>query len=161
MRVLFLCGKNRCRSPTAEVVFGRLAGIETDSAGVRDDADVVVSAEQVAWADVVAVMERRYRKPLEQRVGAAVLRHKKVVNLDVTDDYDAMDDALIALLLTRAARLGIALDDANDDANDDDTNDDNNANADDNDSDSDGGAQGHCCDSPFVGGPVCVQVDCS
>lgn len=108
MRVLFLCGKNRCRSPTAEVVFGRLAGVETDSAGVRDDADVVVSAEQVVWADVVAVMERRYLKPLQQRVGMAVLRGKKVVNLDVADDYDAMDEALIALLWSRAARLGIA-----------------------------------------------------
>lgn len=107
MRILFLCGKNRCRSPTAEVVFGRMAGIEADSAGVRDDADVVVSAEQVAWADVVAVMERRYLKPLERRVGTAVLRHKQVVNLDVKDDYEAMDDALVALLLTRAGRLGI------------------------------------------------------
>jgi predicted protein tyrosine phosphatase len=59
MRVLFICGKNRCRSPTAEVVFGRVHGIEADSAGVRDDADVVVTAEQVAWADVVAVMGNR------------------------------------------------------------------------------------------------------
>jgi predicted protein tyrosine phosphatase len=109
MRVLFICGKNRCRSPTAEVVFGRLAGVEADSAGVRDDADVVVTAEQVAWADVVAVMERRYQKPLQQRVGPAALRHKKLVCLDVKDDYDAMDEALIALLLTRAARLGITI----------------------------------------------------
>jgi predicted protein tyrosine phosphatase len=111
MRILFICGKNRCRSPTAEVVFGRLQGIEADSAGVRDDADVVVTAEQVAWADVVAVMERRYQKPLQQRVGSAVLRNKKIVNLDVQDDYEAMDEALIAVLLTRAARLGITIDD--------------------------------------------------
>lgn len=124
MRILFLCGKNRCRSPTAEVVFGRLPGIEADSAGVRDDADVVVSAEQVAWADVVAVMERRYQKPLEQRVGTAVLRHKKVVNLDVKDDYEALDEALIALLLTRAARLGITLNDDDDDDDIDDIDDD-------------------------------------
>jgi predicted protein tyrosine phosphatase len=58
-------------------------------------------------------MERRYQKPLQQRVGAAVLRHKKLVCLDVKDDYEAMDDALIALLLTRARRLGITLDDDN------------------------------------------------
>ena len=61
---------------------------------------------------------------LEQRVGTAVLRHKKVVNLDVKDDYEALDEALIALLLTRAARLGITLNDDDDDDDIDDIDDD-------------------------------------
>ena len=46
--VLFLCGRNRLRSPTAEMVFTGYTGIEVDSAGLNHDADVVCSAEPVA-----------------------------------------------------------------------------------------------------------------
>lgn len=46
LRVLFICSRNRLRSPTAESVFAA-PGLETDSAGLAQDADVVLSAEQV------------------------------------------------------------------------------------------------------------------
>jgi predicted protein tyrosine phosphatase len=103
-RVLFICGKNRCRSPTAEVVIGRLPGVQADSAGVRKDADVVVSREQVAWAELVVLMENRYRKPLQNLVGNA-LRDCRVVSVDIRDDYEFMDEALVALLLERVPPL--------------------------------------------------------
>ena len=34
MRILFVCGRARARSPTAEQIFARVPGIETASAGV-------------------------------------------------------------------------------------------------------------------------------
>ena len=37
-RVLFLCSRNRLRSPTAEQVFGTWPNLEVDSAGLADDA---------------------------------------------------------------------------------------------------------------------------
>jgi hypothetical protein len=45
--VLFVCSANRLRSPTAEQVFSTWPGIETDSAGISNDADVPLSTEQV------------------------------------------------------------------------------------------------------------------
>ncbi|MET0936726.1 MAG: phosphotyrosine protein phosphatase, partial [Luteibacter sp.] len=66
-RILFICGKNRLRSPTAEQVFATWPGVETDSAGINHDADVPVSAEQLAWADLVFVMERTHQTKLRQR----------------------------------------------------------------------------------------------
>jgi len=105
LNVLFICGRNRRRSPTAEVVIGRLDGVSADSAGVRKDSEVVVSRDQVEWADLVVLMENRYRKPLRDVVGGAVLRNKRVVSVDIADDYEVMDDALIALLLQRVPPL--------------------------------------------------------
>jgi predicted protein tyrosine phosphatase len=45
--VLFLCSRNRRRSPTAERVFADHEGIETDSAGLAPDAEVPVSLDQL------------------------------------------------------------------------------------------------------------------
>ena len=39
MRLLFVCGRNRLRSPTAERVFAAVPGVEAESAGVAPDAD--------------------------------------------------------------------------------------------------------------------------
>lgn len=102
--VLFVRGRNRLRSPTAEQVFGALPGIETDSGGVADDADTPVSAEQIAWADVVVVMERAHQRRLKRRFAAA-LGGKRVVCLDVPDHYAFMQPELVTLLETRAHRF--------------------------------------------------------
>lgn len=103
-RVLFICGRNRCRSPTAEVVARDEFGVEADSAGVRKDADVVVDVMQVEWADLIVVMERRYLKPLQSLCGPH-LRQKRVVSMDIPDDYEAMDPALVDLLRQRLPRF--------------------------------------------------------
>lgn len=83
-RALFLCSRNRLRSPTAEAVFSAWPGVETDSAGLAPDADTRVSAEQLDWADVVFVMERAHQARLAAQFGAH-LRHKKIVCLDIPD----------------------------------------------------------------------------
>ena len=57
-------GKNRLRSPTAEHVFASWPGVETASAGVGNDADVLVDAEVLAWADLIFVMEPVHRRKL-------------------------------------------------------------------------------------------------
>jgi predicted protein tyrosine phosphatase len=95
-RLLFICSRNRLRSPTAEQVFSG-PGIETDSAGLAPDADCVVSAEQLEWADLMFVMERQHRAKLKQRFAVSLLG-KKVVCLDVPDRYQFMQPELVALL---------------------------------------------------------------
>ena len=68
MNVLFLCSRNRRRSPTAEEVFRDWPGVETASAGVNADADSPVTPELLAWANVVMVMEPALVALLKERV---------------------------------------------------------------------------------------------
>lgn len=103
-RVLFLCARNRLRSPTAEHVFASYPGVETDSAGVNQDAEVPVSTEQLRWADIIVVMESRHHAKL-RRAFSHALRGKRVVCLDIPDDYAYMDPDLVALLQARASRF--------------------------------------------------------
>ena len=104
MRILFVCGRARARSPTAEQIFARLPGIETASAGVSPDADEPVDADHLAWAEIVVVMERAHRRKLMRRFGAA-LRGTRLVCLDIPDVHDFMAPALVALLDARAGRF--------------------------------------------------------
>ncbi|KVC73720.1 low molecular weight protein tyrosine phosphatase family protein [Burkholderia ubonensis] len=103
-RALFVCSRNRLRSPTAEAWFAGWPGIETDSAGVAPDAESIVSREQIAWADIIFVMERAHKARLSKQFGAD-LRNKKIVCLDIPDKYAFMQPELIALLERRAGKL--------------------------------------------------------
>lgn len=96
-RLLFVCSRNRLRSPTAERVFGADPALQTDSAGLAPDADTILTAEHLAWADVVFVMEKAHRLRLTRLFGAQ-LRGKKVVCLDIPDKYEYMQPELVALL---------------------------------------------------------------
>ena len=101
--VLFLCSRNRLRSPTAEHVFADMAGIETASAGLDHDADTPVSPELLQWADVIFVMERMHRAKLSTRFRAHI-GGKRIVCLDIPDDYAYMDPALVSLLESKVPR---------------------------------------------------------
>ena len=103
-RALFICTQNRLRSPTAEHVFSTWFEVETDSAGLGADADVPLSPEQIAWATIIFVMEKKHRNQL----GAKFKRHlngKRVICLDIPDDYDYMQPELIRLLEAKAGRF--------------------------------------------------------
>ncbi len=102
--VLFVCSRNRLRSPTAEQVFAEWPGVETASAGLSPDADAPVTPELLAWADTIFVMERVHRTRVQRRFRAH-LNGKRVICLDIPDDYACMDPALMALLTRRMARF--------------------------------------------------------
>jgi predicted protein tyrosine phosphatase len=70
-RVLFICSRNRLRSPTVESVFAG-PDIETDAAGLAPDTDCVLSVEQVEWAGLIFVMEQQHRVKLKQRFTASL-----------------------------------------------------------------------------------------
>jgi len=102
-RVLFICGKNRLRSPTAEHVFADWEGVETSSAGINRDADSPVTPELLDWADTVLVMESSHRTKLTAQFGAS-LRGKRVASLDIPDKYEYMQPALVELLLAKVPK---------------------------------------------------------
>lgn len=102
MRALFICTQNRLRSPTAEQVFASWPGIETDSAGLGNDADIPLSAEQLEWASIIFVMEKAHRNKLSKRF-RPYLNGKQVICLNIPDDYDYMQPELIKLLELKVA----------------------------------------------------------
>ncbi len=97
---LFVCSQNKLRSPTAEHIFADRPGIATMSAGTNRHADTGLSDDLVEWADVIFVMERTHRAKLRNQFRSA-LKDKRIVVLNIPDDYAFMDQALIDLLEDR------------------------------------------------------------
>ena len=96
-RVLFVCSQNKLRSPTAEQVFSSHSGIEVASAGIERSAENPVSPEIIEWADLIFVMERRHRNKLSKNFRAH-LKNKRMICLDIPDEFEYMDPALVRLL---------------------------------------------------------------
>ena len=101
--VLFVCGKNRRRSPTAEAIFSGRQGIEVSSAGTASDAECPVSGDLIDWADDIVVMEARQARQLRKKFAAA-LKDKRLVSLDIADDYEFMQPELVEQLEVKASR---------------------------------------------------------
>ena len=95
--VLFICSKNRWRSPTAEQVFADHPGIECASAGLSHDADVPLSTELVEWAELIFVMEKTHKSRLSAQF-KPYLSGKHVVCLNIADNFKFMEPALVKLL---------------------------------------------------------------
>jgi predicted protein tyrosine phosphatase len=95
LRVLFVCSRNRLRSPTAEHLFCDFPGVDVRSAGTARDAEVQISRDDVDWADLIFVMERVHQKRLK-----TMFKHfqARVVCLQIPDDYDFMNPDLIKIL---------------------------------------------------------------
>ena len=102
--VLFVCSANRLRSPTAEQIFSTWPGIETDSAGISNGASVLLSSKQVEWADIIFVMEKTHRTKPNRKFRPS-LKGKRVICLDIPDDYEFMDPVLVRMLESRAGRF--------------------------------------------------------
>lgn len=103
-RALFICSQNRLRSPTAEQVFSTWPGVESDSAGLGGDATVPLSTEQIEWATIIFVMEKAHRSKLSAKFKAH-LGGKRIICLDIPDDYEYMQPELIKLLTAKAGRF--------------------------------------------------------
>jgi predicted protein tyrosine phosphatase len=78
-KVLFVCSRNKLRSPTAEQIFCDRPGFE------------------VVSADVIFVMEKTHRKKVQEKYRAH-LKGTRIESLDIPDDYDYMDRDLVDLL---------------------------------------------------------------
>ena len=103
-RYLFVCSQNKFRSPTAEQIFSDWPGLEVNSAGTNSDAIQPLSAELIVWADTIFVMERVHRNKV-QRQYRRFLGGKRIVCLDIPDNYGFLDSALTKLLNAKMARF--------------------------------------------------------
>lgn len=95
--VLFVCSRNQWRSPTAEQVWRRHPALAVRSGGTSPNARHPVSADDIAWAHVIFVMEEKHKSRLlaEYR---RMLEGKTIHVLDLPDEYRYMDAELVDLL---------------------------------------------------------------
>jgi predicted protein tyrosine phosphatase len=99
LKLLFVCGKNRLRSPTAEAIFAEYEGIDVDSAGIDRDAETPLGVATIQWADIVFVMEKNHLRKLRTKFKSdSCLHNKRVISLDIPDNYEYMQPELIDLL---------------------------------------------------------------
>lgn len=103
MNLLFVCTANRLRSPTGEEVFSRYNGIEAIGCGTSDDAVTPISGDLIQWADIIFVMEKYHRNKVAKKF-KDLLKGKKLICLDIPDDYERMDPLLIRLLEAKVSK---------------------------------------------------------
>ncbi len=103
MKLLFVCSENRLRSPTGEEVFSQYRDIEAIGCGTNADADTPLSGDLVEWADMIFVMEKSHRRKVSEKY-QHLLKDKKLVCLDIPDNYKRMDPELIRILKARVAK---------------------------------------------------------
>jgi predicted protein tyrosine phosphatase len=96
-KVLFVCSRNKWRSPTAERIFARDPDLAVRSAGTSRNAQRSISERDIRWADVIFVMERKHKDRLAASFPRA-MQFKIVHVLEILDDYQLMDPELIDLL---------------------------------------------------------------
>lgn len=99
MNILFVCSRNKWRSRTAETIFKNRQDHEFRSAGTENDARIKVNEKLIRWADLIFVMEKRHRQRLQQKFDQ-LLNDKKIIILDIEDNYQYMDQELIETLKT-------------------------------------------------------------
>ncbi|PAX60479.1 low molecular weight protein tyrosine phosphatase family protein [Brunnivagina elsteri] len=99
-KLLFICSQNKLRSPTAEAIFSEYEDLEAESAGLNNDAEVAISIEAIKWADIIFVMEQVHRRKLSQKF-QPFLKGKRVICLDIRDEYEYMDADLIQVLKSK------------------------------------------------------------
>ncbi len=94
--LLFICSRNRWRSPTAEKVY-QAKGFKTRSAGTSPNARRTVAANDLQWATHIFVMEKKHKQRLMAKFNR-LLEYKNVIVLDIPDEYHYMDNELISVL---------------------------------------------------------------
>ena len=102
--VLFICSRNRLRSPTAETVFAARADLTVTSAGTATDAACTVDSELIEWADEIFVMEQHHKATLANRFGQS-LTGRRLVVLGIPDRFTFMDPKLIRMLIKKLTPL--------------------------------------------------------
>jgi predicted protein tyrosine phosphatase len=111
MNVLFVCTHHVARSPMAAALFSELAGAPSPhmvrSVGLATGASRRLTTRELAWANIVVVMEPAHQALIARRWPQQVA---KVRMLDVPDDYDPDEPDLRALLIPKLRVLLADLD---------------------------------------------------
>lgn len=105
MKILFVCGRGKKRSPTAGTIFRKNPKLSIRFGGISKQSNHQISKDDVLWADIIFVMEARQKEWINDNFRG--LKLPKIEILDIADEYEYMDEELVELLVER---VGIDLD---------------------------------------------------
>jgi predicted protein tyrosine phosphatase len=97
MNILFVCSRNKWRSPTAEKIYNHSAGLNVKSAGTEPSARIKITGILIDWADIIFAMEKKHKQRLIENFPSQI-SSKRIIVLDIPDDYGYMDPELIDML---------------------------------------------------------------
>lgn len=96
--LLFVCGRNRLRGPTAARIYEKDPRLHVRSAGVSSKSPHQISQADVEWADLILVMGPEYK--------AWILKHFRdlrlppIRSLDIPDEFVYMDAELAEMIVS-------------------------------------------------------------
>lgn len=79
-----------------------MSGLQARSAGTESGARIKVTSGHLGWADIIFVMEKKHLRRLREKY-ASELIGKRVVCLNIPDDYRFMQPELVELLRAAVA----------------------------------------------------------
>ena len=85
VNLLFVCSRNKWRSPTAEAIYRHDSRVNVRSAGTSSSARRRISEKDLDWADLILVMENKHKKAIANQY--RYLDLPLIIVLDIPDDY--------------------------------------------------------------------------
>ena len=96
-RILFVCGRNQWRSPTAEEIYRRDPRLDVRSAGVSPSSRQRINEKTLHWASLVLVMERKHAARIREQF-SYMDELPPIESLQIPDEFVFMDPELIRLI---------------------------------------------------------------
>ncbi|MEL6581994.1 MAG: phosphotyrosine protein phosphatase [Cyanobacteria bacterium J06621_12] len=103
VNLLFVCSRNKWRSPTAEALYRRDPRVMVRSAGISSGASKKISSQNINWADLILVMENKHKKAILRQY--RYLDLPPIIVLDIPDDYQYMSAELIDMIQTSTENI--------------------------------------------------------
>lgn len=95
LNVLFVCGRNNRRSPTAAQIFMHDPRMRVRAVGLADTSKRRVTEGDMKWADLVLAMERKHMRRLQEQFSYMDEKRPPIEHLDIPDEYIFMQRELI------------------------------------------------------------------
>ena len=97
MNILFICSRNKWRSPTAATIYKSRQDHKFRSAGTEPSAKIRVSSKDILWADIIFTMEKKHKQRLLDKFPVET-KNKLFTILDIEDNYQYMDEELVEMI---------------------------------------------------------------
>lgn len=94
---LFVCSRNKWRSPTAATIYAKDNRICVRSAGLSGKSPHQISEKDLAWADLLLVMEQAHKSHLLKRFGQSS-NMPRIEVMHIPDEYRYMDKELVEMI---------------------------------------------------------------
>ncbi len=101
--ILVVCGRNKRRSRTAEYIFKNDSRFSIRSVGLSQRSERQLNEKDLAWADLIAVMEDEHVYRI-----SATYRHLELPIIEVLgidDEYEYLDPELVEILTDKINAL--------------------------------------------------------